>query len=58
MGIYNFTRFVGAASGPLLGAVVADAFGDAAMLASLGAFLLVAAYAIQRSTRRPYSVAT
>lgn len=50
MGIYNFTRFIGAASGPLLGAVVADAFGDAAMLASLGAFLLIAAYAIRRST--------
>ncbi len=50
MGIYNFTRFVGAASGPLLGALVADAFGDAAMLASLGLFLLAAAYAIRRST--------
>lgn len=48
MGIYNFTRFMGAASGPLLGAIVADAFGDAAMLASLGLFLLAAAHSIQR----------
>ncbi|MBW7924779.1 MAG: MFS transporter [Burkholderiaceae bacterium] len=50
MGIYNFMRFIGAASGPLLGALVADAFGDAAMLASLGSFLLLAAYVIRRST--------
>jgi len=50
MGIYNFIRFMGAASGPLLGALVADAFGDAAMLASLGLLLLAAAYSIQRST--------
>lgn len=48
MGLYNFTRFMGAASGPLLGAIVADVFGDAAMLASLGVFLLAAAYSIQR----------
>ncbi len=48
MGLYNFTRFIGAASGPLLGAIVADVFGDAAMLGSLGLFLLAAAYSIQR----------
>lgn len=52
MGLYNFTRFMGAAVGPLLGAIVADAFGDPAMMASLGLFLLVAASSIRRSTAK------
>lgn len=49
MGIYNFTRFMGASAGPLAGAVVASAFGETATLSSLGLLLLLAAYAIQRS---------
>ncbi len=50
MGLYNFTRFIGAAAGPLLGAIVAEAFGDPAMMVSLALFLLAAAYSIERST--------
>ncbi len=49
MGLYNFARFAGAAAGPLLGAVVVDAFGNATMLGSLALLLLAAAYVIGRS---------
>jgi len=49
MGLYNFTRFLGAAAGPLAGAVVAAAAGDAAMLFALALLLLVAARAVGRS---------
>lgn len=53
MGIYNFTRFMGAAAGPLLGAVIAGAFGLNAVLLSLGLLLLAAAWAIQRGMTDP-----
>ncbi len=47
MGLYNFTRFAGAAAGPLVGAVVVEAFGDATMLGSLSLLLLAAAVTIR-----------
>lgn len=53
MGIYNFTRFMGAAAGPLVGALTAGTFGIAAMLLSLGVLLLVAAWAIRRGGSDP-----
>lgn len=49
MGLYNLARFAGAAAGPLLGAVVVEAFGEATMLGSLALLLLAAATAIGRS---------
>lgn len=52
-GIYNFTRFMGAAAGPLLGALIAEEFGNAAMLLSLGVLLLVAGRVIQRCLTDP-----
>ncbi len=57
MGIYNFTRFMGAAAGPLLAALIADAFGSPAMLAALGALLLVSAWVIQRALVDPFEQA-
>ena len=58
MGTYNFTRFIGAAAGPLVGAVVAQAFGDAAMLLSLALLLLLAARATRRSMSGTSGVAS
>lgn len=49
MGIYNFTRFMGASAGPMLGAIFVSSFGNATMLLSLGLLLLISAYAIERS---------
>lgn len=51
MGMYNFSKFIGAAAGPLLGALIADAFGLAALMASLGLFLLLAAGMAQSGLR-------
>ena len=58
MGIYNFTRFMGAAAGPLLGAFIADALGSAAMWALLGALLLASAWVIQRALVDPFETAS
>lgn len=58
MGIYNFTRFMGAAAGPLLGAFIAEAFGSAAMWAVLGAMLLASAWVIQRALVDPFETAS
>ena len=57
MGIYNFTRFMGAAAGPLLGAFIAGALGSAAMWAVLGALLLASAWIIQRALVDPFEPA-
>ena len=46
MGMYNFARFTGAAAGPLLGALIVDRYGLAALCGSLGVFLLLAARSV------------
>jgi DHA1 family bicyclomycin/chloramphenicol resistance-like MFS transporter len=58
MGVYNFTRFTGAASGPLLGVPIAAVAGDGGVFLSLAAALLLAAGAIQRSLYDPFEAAT
>ncbi len=49
MGIYNFTRFMGAAAGPLIAALIADAYGKEATVLALAALLLVTGRVIQHS---------
>jgi MFS transporter, DHA1 family, multidrug resistance protein len=54
MGMYNFTRFTGAAIGPMLGAFIHGIGGDVALYLSLFTFLLTAAFFIQKNMYDPF----
>lgn len=54
VGVYNFTRFMGAAAGPLLGAMIAAAFGIPAVFLSLGLLLFASGWVLQRRVYDPH----
>lgn len=53
VGLYNFTRFMGAAAGPLLGALISAAFGIPATLMSLALLLFASGWLLQRWVHDP-----
>lgn len=54
VGVYNFTRFMGAASGPLLGAMIAHLWGIPAAFLSLGLMLAASGWLLQRWVHDPH----
>jgi DHA1 family bicyclomycin/chloramphenicol resistance-like MFS transporter len=58
LGVYNFTRFSGAALGPLVGGLVAQIAGTETAFLVLGLALLVAAWIVQRQIHDPYEGST
>ncbi|MCQ5365007.1 MFS transporter [Anoxybacillus salavatliensis] len=54
MGIYNFTRFTGAAIGPMLGALIHEIGSDVTLYLSLFIFLLAAAFFIHKNMYDPF----
>jgi MFS transporter, DHA1 family, multidrug resistance protein len=58
VGIYNFSRFMGAAAGPIVGGFVAQIVGLKAVFLPLAIILLVSAWVVQRHTHDPFESAT
>lgn len=54
VGVYNFTRFMGAAAGPLLGALIAQLWGIPAAFLSLGLMLAASSWLLQRWVYDPH----
>lgn len=54
VGVYNFTRFMGAAAGPLLGALIAQLYGIPAAFLSLGLMLFASGWLLQRWVYDPH----
>jgi len=58
VGIYNFSRFMGAAAGPIVGGFVAQFLGLKAVFLPLALLLLASAWVVQRHIRDPFESAT
>ena len=54
VGLYNFSRFAGAAAGPLVGGWFEMASGTAAVFLVLGLLLVAAAAMVQRNLHRSH----
>jgi MFS transporter, DHA1 family, multidrug resistance protein len=54
MGFFNFLRFMGAAAGPLVAAVIAASVGETAVFLVTGVLLLLAAWAVSRDIHDPH----